>query len=232
MIHSSLTSDAKICKRIKSATAALGALKNLFGDKYLSEKVKGKVYMALVLSILLYSCEVLPFLEDLFQRLRSFHNRCARSMCRISIAHTIRHSITFESLFHLLRILDLDSYYHYRVPRWAGHVARMPMNRVPRQLLTGLVAHSRPIGCPEKNFGRTLKKALKRNDLPTDFETWSAIARDRPRCAAAYPLYAHAQPSDAQPSDAKPLDAKPSNAQPSDAQPASCQPQRPLSGYG
>jgi len=66
------------------------------------------------------------------------------------------------------------------------------------------------------NFGRTLKKALKRNDLHTDFETWGAIARDRPRCAAAYLLYAHAQPSDAQPSDAKPSDAQPSDAQPSD----------------
>jgi hypothetical protein len=57
------------------------------------------------------------------------------------------------------------------------------------------------------NFGRTLKKALKRNDLPTDFATWSAIARDRQRWAAADPLYAHAQPSDAQPSDAQPSDA-------------------------
>jgi hypothetical protein len=31
------------------------------------------------------------------------------------------------------------------------------------------------------NFGRTLKKALKRNDLPINFATLSAIARDRPR---------------------------------------------------
>jgi hypothetical protein len=31
------------------------------------------------------------------------------------------------------------------------------------------------------NSGRTLKKALKRNDLPKDFAAWSAIARDRPR---------------------------------------------------
>jgi hypothetical protein len=35
-----LTSDAGFCKRIKSATAAFGALKNIFSDKYLSEKPK------------------------------------------------------------------------------------------------------------------------------------------------------------------------------------------------
>ena len=57
IIHYSITSDADVHKRIKSATAAFGALKNLFGDKYLSEKVKGQVYTALVLSTLLYGCE-------------------------------------------------------------------------------------------------------------------------------------------------------------------------------
>jgi hypothetical protein len=64
VIHYSLTSDADICKRIKSATAAFWALKNLFGDKYLSEKVKGQVYTALVLSTLLYGCEVLVMVQN------------------------------------------------------------------------------------------------------------------------------------------------------------------------
>jgi hypothetical protein len=36
-------------------------LKNPFGDKYFSEKVKGEVYTALVLSTLLYDFEVLSF---------------------------------------------------------------------------------------------------------------------------------------------------------------------------
>jgi hypothetical protein len=34
----------------------------------------------------------------------------ARNICRISIAHTIRNSITSESLIRRLGILDLDSY--------------------------------------------------------------------------------------------------------------------------
>jgi hypothetical protein len=36
MLHYSLTSDADVDKRITSATAAFGALKNIFVDKYLS----------------------------------------------------------------------------------------------------------------------------------------------------------------------------------------------------
>jgi len=78
--------------------------------------------------------------------------------------------------------MDLDSYYHNRILRWAGHVARMPMTRAPRQLLTGCVAHSRPNGCPEMTWGRTLKKALKCKGLPVNFKEWRAIAEDRSEC--------------------------------------------------
>ena len=53
------------------------------------------------------------------------------------------------------------------------------MSRAPRQLLTGWVAHKRPIGCPQMTWGRTLKKALLKNGLPTDFEAWSAKAAER-----------------------------------------------------
>ena len=60
-----------------------------------------------------------------------------------------------------------------------AHVARMPMTRAPRQLLPGWVAHSRPNGCPEVTWGRTLKKALKCKGLPVNFKEWRAVAEDR-----------------------------------------------------
>ena len=158
MLHYSLTSDADVDKRITSATAAFGALKNIFADKYLSEELKGEVYRALILPTLLYGCEAWSLREDLFKRLRSFHNRCARSMCRVNLHHTFCHHITSASLFRRLGILDIDSYSHNRILRWAGHVARMPMSRAPRQLLTGWISHSRPICCPQMTWGRTLEK--------------------------------------------------------------------------
>jgi hypothetical protein len=67
-----------------------------------------------------------------------------------------------------LGILDIDSYFNNRILRWAGHVARMPMSWAPRQLLTGWVSHSRPIGCPQMTWGRTL-----------EIYEWIAIAKDR-----------------------------------------------------
>jgi len=80
---------------------------------------------------LLYGCEAWSLREDLFKRLRSFHNRCARSMCRVNLHHTFRHHITTSSLFRRLNLLDLDSYYHNRLLRWAGHVARISYAHEP-----------------------------------------------------------------------------------------------------
>ena len=171
MLHYSLTSDADVDKRITSATAAFGALEKIFADKYLSEELKGEVYKDLILPTLFYGCEAWSLREDLFKHLRSFHNRCARSMCRVDLHHTSRHHITSARLLRRLDILDIDRYLHNRILRWAGHVARMPMSRAPRQLLPGWVSHSRPIGCPHMTWGRTLwrtrakVRAFRRNSM-------------------------------------------------------------------
>jgi hypothetical protein len=93
IVHHSLTSDEDVDKRIRSASAVFGALKNILTNKDIDFKVKGSVYVALCLSILLYGSENRCLQEDLFNRLRHFHYRCARTMCRITIAHTIYHRI-------------------------------------------------------------------------------------------------------------------------------------------
>jgi hypothetical protein len=74
----------------------------------------------------------------------SFHNRCTRIMCRITMARTFRCHVRLRDLRARLGIQSLDRYYYHRTLRWAGHVARMHMSRLPRKLLTGFVAHPRP----------------------------------------------------------------------------------------
>ena len=83
------------------------------------------------------------------------------------------------SLFRRLGLLDIDGYFYNRFLRWAGHVVRMPMSRAPRQLLTSWVAHSRPFGCPQMTWGRTLENALKRKGISKEFDEWFAVAKDR-----------------------------------------------------
>ena len=82
----------------------------------------------------------------LFGRFRILHWPFASSMCRVNLHHAFHHHITTTGLFRRLNLLDIGSYNHNRILRWVGQVARMPMSRVPRQLLTSGVAHSRPVG--------------------------------------------------------------------------------------
>ena len=92
---------------------------------------------------------------------------------------TNMNSYTRASLFRRLGILEIGSYFRNRVLSWAGHVARMPLSRAPRQLLTGWVSHSRPIGCPQMTRGRALENALKSMSISNDFDEWIVIANDR-----------------------------------------------------
>ena len=119
------TCGAYVDKRIASATAAFGALKNIFTGKCLPEELNGEVYKALIFPTLIYGCEAWSLREDLFQRLRSFHDKCARPMYRVNLHHTFRYHITTSSLFRRLGFLDIDSYFYNRFLRWAGHVAPM-----------------------------------------------------------------------------------------------------------
>ena len=102
-------------------------------------------------------------------------------MCRVTRAHLWRHRITTEDLLERLHLSSFDEYYSSRLLRWAGHVARMTMSKVPRMLLTGWVPNSRFVGAPQMTIGRTINKALVSKGISKDFNTWRTLAQDRPK---------------------------------------------------
>jgi hypothetical protein len=132
-----------------------------------------------------------------------------------------QHHFRVESPFRQLGVLDLGSYYHNRVLRWAGWPrgthANEPGAATATHRLGGQVVHPWPIACSEINIGRALKKALKSNELPTDFAKWSAIDRDKPR----WRLLTHSTPTPNPPTPSSPTPNQPF-----------ANPNAPLSGYG
>ena len=142
-------------------------------------KVRGRIYVTLCLSILLYGSECWSLRLDLKARLTRFHASCARTMCRIRMSHTMRHHIRSADLFARLGIYSFDCYYYSRQLRWAGHVARMPLSRLPRMLITSWVDHPRPTGSPPMSWARNLQSVLTKMNLPRAFAFWSMYAQNR-----------------------------------------------------
>ena len=63
--------------------------------------------------------------------------------------------------------------------RWAGHVTRMPDDRLPKQLLYGELCYGkRSVGGQKKRFNDTLKKTLTSFNI--NVANWEVCAQDRP----------------------------------------------------
>ena len=80
-----------------------------------------------------------------------------------------RHRIRTKKLLKELALQPLEYYLESRFLRWAGHITRMDMDRLPRMLLTSWCPSSRVIGRPRMSSGHTLKKfIIKLNDKLDD----------------------------------------------------------------
>ena len=67
----------------------------------------------------------------------------------VNLHHVRKFHISNESLLERLGLLSIDCYVIKRQLAWAGHVARMGFERLPRKLLSCWVTSKRPRGSPE-----------------------------------------------------------------------------------
>lgn len=164
--------------RVKKAGNAFGALRKcLFTNLNISVIVKRTVYEGLILSILLYGVESWCLSEKLFSILRIFHPRCVRAMYRVTLRDCYKNHISPDQLLNRLNLRPIDTYVTKRQLRWAGHVARMDLHRLPRRMLSSWMPSKRPVGAPEFTYGRGLYKSLKKAGV--DVNVWHEVALDR-----------------------------------------------------
>ena len=195
IISSSLTDDAEITNRIRSAAAAFGSLQRWvfgqsFGSKSLPLSSKGKLYGSLVLGILLYGCESWVLTQPLLQRLHTFHNGCVRSMtgraARVPDGEHARRR-ALAPLYSALGLTSIDKYISNRKLRWAGHVMRMDMSRLPRKFMTAWVDVPRERGRPVHSYGHDLARELNSIGFNLDrravgigaSQSWGEAAQNR-----------------------------------------------------
>jgi len=186
VLHRDLSDHHDVDARIKKASKAFGALRDqFFGTRDVSERLKGKVYAGGVLAVLLFGCESWCLTAESIDRLRNWHNKRIREMCRVTMCQSFVHQISSLSLQKRTGVFPIEYYLASRTLLWAGHVARMPKSRLPKRLMLSWVREPRIAGGQEMTYGRSLERHLKYFDIAGEdgsalaFSEWATLAQDR-----------------------------------------------------
>ena len=91
--------------------------------------------------------------------------------------HVREYRITQANLESRLQLEPFQFYLARRRLRWAGHVSRMPMTRLPRMFLSSWVDNKRPRQRPQFNYGHGLGRDLRNAGVHID--NWASFASDR-----------------------------------------------------
>ena len=130
--------------------------------------------MAVVLTVLLCACESWTVYSSYARKLH-FHTKGLRIILSIKWQDMVPDTeiltrAGIPSIHTLLQIAQV---------RWAGHVARMSDDRLPKQLLYGELCYgNRSLGGQNKCLKDTLKKTLTIFNI--DVTNWNVCAQDRP----------------------------------------------------
>ena len=167
--------DDEVDARLAKASSAFGRLSsNVWNRRGITLQTKIKVYRVAVLTTLLYGSETWTAYHRHRAKLNHFHTTHLRKLLGIKWQDKIPDT-------EVLARAGLPSIYSLLIKaqlRWAGHVARMPNNRLPKKLMFGeLQSGKRRVGGPKKRYKDTLKASLKSFNIEPD--TWEQAAQDR-----------------------------------------------------
>ena len=192
VVASSLSAEPDVTTRIKKASAVFGALRKcVFGTRDIMIEVKRQVYTTLVLSVLLYGSECWPLTAADKRRIEVFHRKCVRTMTGVSRRKQHKSRVSSAELEEQCELESMDFYLRARALRWAGHLVRMPHDRLSRKLFFGWYHGPRPRGGSMKTYGQRVKKLVKRalelaEPAVRQEITGAARQRKRRKTASAY----------------------------------------------
>ena len=126
------------------------------------------------MTTLLYGSESWTVYSRHARKLNHFHTTCLRRIMGIKW----QDRVTDTEVLERAGLSSINTILMQTQLRWAGHVARMPDHRLPKQLLFGeLTEGKRNAGGPKKRFKDTLKTSLRAFGINTT--SWEKTAEDR-----------------------------------------------------
>ena len=132
-ITTSGDSTCEITARIGKAGGAFKRLdRKVWRNHSLSLDTKLRVYEAVVLSTLLYGLETVPLKVKDTVRLEGFECSCLRRLLGISLLDLVSNKTVLKMAGYEKTIGEKIRFFRLK---WLGHVARMPLGRMPRETL-------------------------------------------------------------------------------------------------
>jgi len=174
-LSQNVTIDDEVNVRIARASYTFGRLyPNVWNRRGITTQTKLKVYRAVVLPTLLYACETWTVYQRHARKLNHFHTTSLRKILGIKW----QYKIPDTEVLAKAGLPSISTILMQSQLRWAGHVARMPDERLPKRLFYGELQHGhRSHGGQKKRFKDTLKASLKAFAINPD--TWEQSAMDR-----------------------------------------------------
>ena len=138
-------------------------------------ETKMSIYRATVLATVLYGSESWTCTENDYRILNAFNTRRLRAIVGLR-----RDQISNSELFKLTNMVSLEKYVKRNRLRWAGHVRRMPDERLPKKMLFGkLVGGSRGAGRPKKIWTQCLEEDC--GEVSVSYGKWTTAAAEDKR---------------------------------------------------
>ena len=154
----SVSIDEEVSYRIARDSSAFGRLREKVWDRRgISLMTKLKVFCAVILPSFLYACETWTVYSRHARQLNSFHMRCLRKLLHIKWQNKVPHTEVLQKA----KIESVHAFLKRSQLSWAGHVSRMPDERLPKRLLYGELSEGkRFLGGQRKRYKDTLKAFL------------------------------------------------------------------------
>ena len=148
-----VTIDDEVQCRLAKASSAFGRLsQQVWNRRGIRLETKIKVYRAAVITTLLYGCESWTVYSRHARKLNHFHTVCLRRILGIKWQDRIPDTEVLEKA----GLPSINTLLMQAQLRWAGHVAQMEDNRLPKQLLFGELTEGKRKACGLKSGSKTL----------------------------------------------------------------------------
>lgn len=179
IINNQNNKDEEIQARINAANKAYFSLQQAFKKRSLSKAFKIRLYHSSILPVVLYGCEALTFRNNDEKRLLVFERKVLRRIF----------GPVFDSISQQWRILknkEIEERYKHpnivqlmkgRRLNWAGHLARMEPESIPKTVFNKPIEGFRRRGRPKTRWKDNIYKDVE--EMGLDPEQWMNEAQNR-----------------------------------------------------